>query len=58
VGDSLYPLGTTNSVPVGATTNWQNGEALFVGEPGRPMRVQLTPALTTNRLRQATGKYE
>lgn len=57
-GDSLYTMGETNSVFIGATTNWQNGEALYVGNVGRPIKVQLTPALTTNRIRQATAKYE
>lgn len=58
IGDAVYALGETNSVPVGATTNWANGEALFVGQPGRPVRVQLTPALTTNRITTATARYE
>jgi hypothetical protein len=58
VGDSIYPLGATNTVNTGATTNWQNGEALFVGNVGRPVRVLLTPALTTNRLTTVTARYE
>ena len=58
VNDAVYPLSTTNTISVGATTNWQNGEALFVGNLGRPVRVQLTPALTTNRLNSVTARYE
>jgi hypothetical protein len=58
IGDNIYKLGTATSVPVGATTNWQNGEALFVGNAGRPVQVTLTPALTTNRLRTVTARYD
>lgn len=57
-GDSIYPLGVTNRIPVGATTNWQNGPALFVGQRGRPVRVSLTPALTTNALNAVTVSYQ
>jgi hypothetical protein len=58
IGDNIYKLGTATSVPVGATTNWQNGEALFVGTPNRPVQVTLTPALMTNRLRTVTARYD
>jgi hypothetical protein len=58
IGDNVYQLGPTNSVPIGATTNWQNGEALYVGNLGRPLRLCLTPALVTNRLTSITARYE
>lgn len=58
VGDSVYQMGTASTVTVGATTNWQNGEALYVGDPGRPVRVVLTPASTTNRLNSVSGRYQ
>ena len=58
VGDSLYQMSTASTVLVGATTNAHNGEALFVGNYARPVRVQLTPALATNRITSATARYE
>lgn len=58
VGDSIFPLSTTNRIPVGATTNWQNGEALYVGGKGRPVRIRLNPSLTTNALPAVTVRYE
>lgn len=58
VGDSVYQMGNSVSVPIGATTNWQNGEALYVASlPGRPVRAGLSPAASTNRL-TLTARYE
>ena len=51
IGDTVYLMGNTTTLPVGATTNFQSGVALFSATyNGRPIRVQLTPASTTNRL--------
>lgn len=59
VGDSLYQMGTATTVPVGATTNFMSGEALYVGTyQGRPVRVVLTPALVTNILNSVTAHYD
>jgi hypothetical protein len=58
IGDEIYLMSAATTVPVGATTNWQNGEALFVGTVGRPVRVLLTPALATNRINAAVARYE
>jgi hypothetical protein len=58
VGDPVYKMGNSFSVAIGATTNWQNGEALYVADkPGRPVRAVLSPAATTNRL-SISARYE
>jgi hypothetical protein len=58
VGDSLYALGVSNSIPIGATTNAQNGEAIYVGPVGRPVVVRIAPSLVTNKINTVTGRYE
>jgi hypothetical protein len=58
VNDSIYFLGASNSIPIGAGTNSINGEAIYVGEVGRPVYIQLTPALATNRLNTVIGRAE
>jgi hypothetical protein len=61
VGDNLYQMGTASTVFVGSNgtaTAVQNGEALFVGNYGRPVMIQLSPALVTNRLNNVTARYE
>jgi hypothetical protein len=59
VGDNIYMLGSSNSIPIGASTNWQSGEAIYVADrPSRPVLVQLSPALTTNRINSVTARYE
>jgi len=58
VGDRLYQLDTAVTVPIGATTNAANGEALFVGAVGRPVRVIISPALSTNKINSAVARYE
>jgi hypothetical protein len=58
VGDVVYQMGTPTVIGIGATTNWLNGEAIFVGNVGKPLRVLLTPALATNNLNSATVRYE
>ena len=59
VGDAVYLMNTPTTLPVGATTNWQSGTAIFGATyPGRPIRVVLTPALATNKLNSVVGRYE
>ena len=59
VGDPVYLMDTAVTIPIGATTNAINGEAIYVGAlPGRPVRVVLTPALVTNRLNSVIGRAE
>ena len=57
VGDNVYQMGSATADPVGATTNFQTG-TLYVGEVGRPVRIQLTPATTTNKINSAIALYE
>lgn len=57
-GDSFYLMSTPATLPVGAATDVLNGDALFVGNRARPVRVQLTPALATNKINTASGRYE
>ena len=54
---SIYQMDSPVSWYVGATTNMQAGEALFVANPGRPLRIYLSGALVTNRI-TATVRYE
>ena len=59
VGDDVYLMDTPVTVPVGATTNVMNGEAIYVANlSGRPVRVVLTPSLSTNKLNSVIGRYE
>jgi hypothetical protein len=58
VGDNLYQLTSSNSIPIGATTNAQNGTALYVGAVGRPVLVRVGPSLATNRINTVTAIYE
>jgi hypothetical protein len=58
VNDDIYQMGTATTVPVGETTNSANGEGVFVGAVGRPVRIQLTPAAVTNKINSAVARYE
>lgn len=59
IGDSVYRMGSATLLPVGATTNAQNGVALYVATfPGRPVRVVLTPAAVTNKLNAVIAHYD
>lgn len=58
IGDSVYKMSDIASLPIGNTTNWQAGEAIYVGNRGRPVRLLLTPAAVTNRINSATAFYE
>lgn len=59
VGDNVYLMDTPVTLPVGATTNWASGSAIYSSTLiGRPVRVQLTPSLVTNKLNGVTARYE
>lgn len=58
VGDSVYQMGTVTQIPVGSVTNALNGDAIFVGDYGRPVRVVLTPCGATNRLNSVGARYD
>lgn len=58
IGDAVYQMGSTNAVPVGAATNAVNGEAIYVGNYGRPVMVRLTPCLGTNQLNAVSAHYD
>jgi hypothetical protein len=55
---SWYVMGTETSYPIQDSTNALVGEAIFVAEPGRPMRVRLSTTAATNRILSASARYE
>lgn len=57
-GDNIYQMSATNTINVGNTTNSQNGDAIYVGNYGRPVMLRLTPALVTNALPAASAHYD
>jgi len=58
VGDNVYLMSGPTPIPVGAQTNMLNGDALYVGNFGRPVMVTLGPASTTNRLYTVSARYD
>ncbi len=59
VGDDVFIMDTPVNLPIGATTNFSSGFSLYsCSYKGRPMLVQLTPALATNKLFSAVGYRE
>lgn len=59
VNDPVYLMSSATTIPVGQTTNALSGFSVFAADnPGRPVRVVLTPALSTNRLNSVTAVYE
>ena len=59
VNADIYQMSAaTSPYVVGASTNWLNGEALYVGDQGRPVIAKLTPALATNQIISLTGQYQ
>ena len=58
VGDPVYLMTSAQVIPLGVGTNWVNSEAIYIGNPGRPVWLQLGPALVTNKLYSVVGKYE
>jgi hypothetical protein len=57
VGDQVYLLGPATTIKCGATTGNYQGEAIYVGNPGRPVRCVLdgTSACSIDSL---TARYE
>jgi len=58
VYDEVELMSAARPIPVGATTNAINGDAIFVGNYGRIVSLQLTPALVTNRIYTASAHYD
>ncbi len=58
INDEVFLLGTAQTYFVGIGTNALNGEAIFVGNQGRPVTVKLSPALVTNYLAGVTAHYD
>ena len=61
IGDNMYQMSSASTFLIGSNgtaTAAQNGEALYVGNPGRPVMIQITPALVTNRINSATAHYD
>ena len=57
-GDSVYLMDTPVTIPATSSAAI-NGEAIYAAAlPGRPLMVQLTPALATNKLNTVTVRYE
>lgn len=56
-GDQFYKMGSASTLPVGAATANYQGEALFVGNKGRPVRATLN-GTSTNTINSLTAAYE
>ncbi len=55
--DPVYQMSSAITLPIGATTNHMQGDSLYVGAQGRPVRVVLTPAAVTNKLNAVVARY-
>jgi hypothetical protein len=57
-GDQLYKMSAATTIPIGSngTVNYQ-GEALFVGNKGRPVRATLN-GTSSNTINAITARYE
>jgi hypothetical protein len=59
VNDSVYLMSTpATALPIGATTNYMSGDAIYVGNAARPIVMQLTPALNTNKLNSLIVRFD
>ena len=58
VYSDIYQMGTATTFTVGNNTNSINGDAIYVGNYGRPLILSLTPALATNRIITASTHYD
>jgi len=56
-GDQLYKMSTASSLPVGSNTVNYQGQAIFVGNKGRPVRATLN-GTSTNTINSITAAYE
>lgn len=58
LGDSVYLMDSPITIPA-TSSAMIGGEAIYAAAlPGRPVIVQLTPALATNKLNAVTVRYE
>jgi len=57
-GDDLFYMGQSTSWPVGATTNVIAGDAIFVGNYGRPVTISISLPNLTNRIYSASTHYD
>jgi Phage capsid family len=58
VGDNIYLMGTATTIPIPISTNVIAGDAVFVGNYGRPVTVSLSTATTTNTLYSVSAHYD
>jgi len=58
IGDDVYLMSSLTSWPVGVGTNVISGDAVYVGNYGRPVIVQLGLALATNKLYSVSAHYD
>jgi hypothetical protein len=60
IGDEIYLMGSVTSFPGGTTNTILNisGDDIYSGNYGRPVQVQLTPALATNNIYSASAHYD
>ena len=59
VGSSIYQMGTATTISSGWTTNTcLDGEAIYVAEPGRPLRITVSPVSVSNIIFKAVARYE
>jgi len=56
--ENIYQMGAISTIQVGSQSNAINGEAIFVGNYGRPVVVTLGPTLVTNRLSSVSAHYD
>lgn len=58
VGADIFQMGSASTIYVGAGTNALNGDAIYVGNYGRPVIATLSPALSTNRIPSLSTHYD
>jgi hypothetical protein len=56
-GDQIYKMSTASTIPVGSNTVNYQGEALYVGNKGRPVRATLN-GTSANTINSITACYE
>jgi hypothetical protein len=56
-GDQLYKMSTASALPIGSNTVNYQGEALYVGNKGRPVRATLN-GTSANTINTITARYE
>jgi len=56
-GDQIYKMSAASTIPIGSGTANYQGEALFVGNKGRPVRATLN-GTSANTINTFTARYE